>query len=192
MSVAKRPKKIRVTETPKITAWSLFVEEMKPKIMKEKGGISKLQLYQELSEEWAKQNDVERSGYEERAERKTINIKRHQKRNPARNSSDSDRETKGISAYSLFVADKQNEIKIKHPKFTLSERTKIVTQLWRTLSQKEKQLYLNKAKCANRKLNKVSSDEDGCYSVKIHRKSPVGEDPGDNPMDDEEKDKNQD
>jgi hypothetical protein len=178
-------------ETPKITGWSLFVEEMKPKIMKEKGGISKLQLYQELSKEWDKQTDGGRSGYEERAEAKTINVKRHRKRTQAGNSSDSDRERKGISAYSLFVADKQNEIKIKHPQFTLSERTKIVTQLWRTLSQKEKQVYLNKAKCTNRKLNKVSSDEEGCYSVRIQRKAPVGDDPGDNPVEQEE-DKNQD
>jgi hypothetical protein len=175
MSVGKGGKRIVVTADPKITAWSVFVEEMKPQIMKTKGEISKQQLFEELRAEWNQQNEGERSGYENQAEKKTIIAKRHRKQPQFTNLSDSHRKTKQISGYSLFVADKQIDVKITHLNYTLSERTKIVSQHWRTLSENEKYFYQNKAKCENRNQRKVTSDREDCSSFKVgtKRKTPI-------------------
>jgi hypothetical protein len=160
MSRKKRLKRIEEAKEPKITAWSLFVEEMKPKLEKEKEGISKRQIYQELTEQWENQKDEERLIYEKKAKLKNKITLRLQKQYQQTKSSSSEENTKKMSAYSLFVEDKQTEIKSTHPELTLLERAKIVTQLWRTLDQNEKYAYLNKAKCVNRKLNKGSSEEE--------------------------------
>lgn len=149
------------------TAWSVFVNQMKPILLKENPDITKRQLYIDLSDMWQHQNDRERSSCTTKA--KYLMQKEHRQKN-FRNRNKEDHQKKKISPYSIFVSEKQHEMKVLFPELTLSERSQQIAQLWKNLDQTEKDKYTNQAKRENRKLNKPSSDEDDCYEVSVHPK----------------------
>ena len=64
-----------------------------------------------------------------------------------------------VPAYSLFVEEKQNQLKNECPTMSLKERAELIASMWNNLSQKDKIPYINLSKKATRKISTISYDE---------------------------------
>ena len=150
----KRKKKLDVN-----SGWKTYLNEVKEKLMQEKPELTKREFYSLASKMWEEEPTTVKSAYARKE-------KRHNKRKKEYSDSDSDtvfdneKLKQHISAHSVFVNEKQTELKETHAELTLLERAKIIEKMWKNLSHAEKQIYENKAKCINRRIDKDSTDSD--------------------------------
>ena len=143
------------------SGWSKYSEEKKKDILEKNPDLSKRELYATLSQMWNMEPYEARLAYSRKE-------KRHNRRKNASDDSDSDSDSvfdneklkKHVSSHSVFVSEKQRELRETQPDLTLIERTKLINMQWKELSFSDKLIYENKAKCINRKIDKESTDSD--------------------------------
>ena len=152
------------------SGWSTYSEQKKKEIIEENPDISKRELYSIVSKMWSMEPIEQRMAYS-RME------KRHSRRKNTSDESDSDsvfdneKLKKHVSSHSVFVSEKQRELRDTQPDLTLMERTKLINMQWKEMSYTDKLIYENKAKCINRKIDKESTDSDEeKYEITKHPK----------------------
>ena len=153
-------KDVKRSRKPAVNSgWKPYLEKTKDKLTQENPNLSKLEIYSIASDMWQKEPESQKRIYS-RME------KRHNKRKKDSTSSDSDKifenekVKRHISAYGVFVNEKQTELRDSRPDLTLLERKNIIDNLWKQLDHAEKNVYVNKAKCINRRIDKDSTDSD--------------------------------
>ena len=70
-----------------------------------------------------------------------------------------EKDRKTVSPYSLYVAERHKALKSQQPELSLSERTLMIANEWRSMSSAEKHPFSNLAKRRTRQMNKQSSDD---------------------------------
>lgn len=162
---SKKHKKLKVP----ISAWSCFVDEHKPLVQAQYPNESKMEICHKLQEIWTNAEDEFKKKYQKKAQCAYRLYARSQKKldkdsdNVDNNDEDDDIKSKKkkikVPAYSLFVEEKQNQLKNECPTMSLKERAELIASMWNNLSQKDKIPYINLSKKATRKISTISYDE---------------------------------
>lgn len=147
------------TKSIPITGLSLFIAEKKPELEAKESHLTKMEIFKCLNDQWAtleqdvKQSYERRADYSRRTEARRQCYERRKAKTPNRSRST-------ISAYSIFLKQRQEELKKSNPELTLSERTRMIAKEWNDTPKSDKVPYVNSAKRETRKMRKVNWDED--------------------------------
>ena len=161
-------KKHKKSKVP-ISAWSCFVDEQKPLLQTQYPNESKMEICHKLQEIWEKSDEEMKKKYQKRAQCAYRLYARSQKKHEK----DSDYEDIHIKntdikmkkrkakvpPYSLFVEEKQNQLKNECPTMSLKERAELIASMWNNLSPKDKIPYINQSKRASRKISTISYED---------------------------------
>lgn len=147
------------TKSIPITGLSLFIAEKKPELESSDLHLTKMEIFKSLHDQWAtldqdvKQSYERRADYSRRTEARRKCFERRKEKTPNRSKST-------ISAYSIFLTKRQEELKKSNPELTLSERTRMIAKEWSETPKNDRVPYVNMAKRETRKMRKVNWDED--------------------------------
>ncbi|EAY16796.1 HMG box family protein [Trichomonas vaginalis G3] len=148
------------------SAWQNFLTQFSEELKMSNPDISKRELYKAASDAWGQKSDQEKDQY--RKPKKKGRSKKIESSDDSSDAFQKENIKKHISAYSVFVNEKQKELKESNPYLTLLERTKIISEMWTSLDKDAKTIYNNKAKCFNRVIDRASSDDENPrYEVNI-------------------------
>ncbi|EAY03664.1 HMG box family protein [Trichomonas vaginalis G3] len=138
--------------------YSVFLQETKAKLILFDPNLTKLEIYNKAADLWHKQPTKAKMEYR-RKSRLRLPRKKKSDGSDSELGFDNEAKPKRISAYSVFVNEKQQELKLTNPDLTLIERSKLIKEIWNSMSKMERSHYENRAKCFNRNLDKYSSDD---------------------------------
>lgn len=139
--------------------YSAFLQETRAKLHLYEPHLTKIEIYHKTANLWEQQSSQTKMQYRRKAKLR-LPRKKKKERQDNDTSFDNEDKVKRISAYSIFVQEQQQSLKITNPNLTLSERTQLIQESWKGMSKLEKSIYENKAKCFNRNIDKFSSEDE--------------------------------
>ena len=147
------------TKTLPITALSIFIAETKPLLEETHPQLTKMDIFKLLHEQWDELAPDLRAKYERKADygRRTEARRAFYDKKKGKND---DNGGSIISAYSVFLKKRHEEIKETNPEMTLTERAKSIAAEWKSMSRDDRSPFVNLAKRETRKMRKPPSDED--------------------------------
>ena len=161
-------KKHKKSNVP-ISAWSCFVDEQKPLLQAQYPNESKMEICHKLQEMWTNSDEEFKKKYQKKAQCAYRLYARSQKKHEKDydyydiNKDYSDIKSKKkkpkVPAYSLFVEEKQNQLKNECPTMSLKERAELIASMWNNLSPSDKIPYNNLSKKATRKISSISYED---------------------------------
>lgn len=147
------------TKSIPITGLSIFIAETKPLLEETHPQLTKMDIFKLLHEQWDELAPDLRAKYERKADygRRTEARRAFYDKKKGKND---DNGGSIISAYSVFLKKRHEEIKETNPEMTLTERAKSIAAEWKSMSRDDRSPFVNLAKRETRKMRKPPSDED--------------------------------
>lgn len=162
---SKKHKKPNVPITP----WSCFVDEQKPLLQSQYPNESKMEICHKLQEMWKNSDEEFKKKYQKKSQCAYRLYARSQKKldkdSDYNDMNIDDKHIKSkkkklkVPAYSLFVEEKQKQLKNECPTMSLKERAELIASMWNNLSPNDKIPYNNLSKKATRKISSISYED---------------------------------
>lgn len=140
---------------------AVFTEVTKESIIRENPDIPKTDLYKQINSLWEQLSPEEIDYYRKLADEKTRKLNRSKKksRNDLDNEDSDSERLKKVSTFHVFQNEMHSRLKNERTDLSLQERSALIREMWENISKEEKDIYINKMKRVNRKLQKPSTDE---------------------------------
>lgn len=136
------------------------MQEARAEAKKENPDLAPKELMSKLADMWRGLSDDEKAPYEEKAaEAKDAYIKagggakkdgegkakKASKAKKGKDGEEGEKPKRGPNAYMIFSNEKRGEVKAENPGLKVTEIAKVIGDMWKELSEEEKQEYKDKA-----------------------------------------------